>query len=569
MGISRTQEMIIWIVWALLVPAGIYFTYQFFPPVNADVLSMSAFILFAIIISVMPIIINGLPILLIQWVSLAAFLKFGLFFEVVLLQVAIVSHMIRLRIGKNDFYRVPWNSIMFFLMSVFSGVVYYAIGGTIGFSSVEALFIPALVYQVSSILLNQVLLIGFHVFLNRKIKLFGEDLKWDFSAMLIMFPMGLGLFFLEYHIGPIALFLIGLPFLSGAMILRLYNSSEQINQYLQKSVEIGHQLTESLQVNEVLQLFLDKILQTLPVEYAYILDVKGDELVLLRRVENNENKSINLPPLKKNEGISGLVWGTGKSALFHNRSDWTEVAKGYMPDNVESVLSVPIVRNQKVRGVLLLASSKKKAYRKYQLMIVDILCSYLGVAIANARHYEATKRSSERCALTKLYNYRYFENLLATEFSALHNGERTNLSLVMLDIDHFKSVNDNYGHQSGNEILFELARRLETLIGDEGTVARYGGEEFIILLPDTTKEDAFLIAEIVRRTIADRPFILHSNLEVERKTVNLKVTASIGVASAPLDADDSMSLIRHADRALYTGAKQAGRNRVAEYVKSS
>ncbi|WP_240190027.1 sensor domain-containing diguanylate cyclase [Bacillus sp. P14.5] len=353
------------------------------------------------------------------------------------------------------------------------------------------------------------------------------------------------------------------------MILRLYNSSEQINQYLQKSVEIGHQLTESLQVNEVLQLFLDKILQTLPVEYAYILDVKGDELVLLRRVENNENKPVNLPPLKKNEGISGLVWATGKSALYHNKADWTEVAKGYMPENVESVLSVPIVRNQKVRGVLLLASSKKKAYRKYQLMIVDILCSYLGVAIANARHYQATKRNSERCALTKLYNYRYFESLLSSECSALRDGERSSLSLIMLDIDHFKSVNDNYGHQSGNEILFELARRLETLIGDEGTVARYGGEEFIILLPDTTKEDAFLIAEIVRRTIADKPFILHSNLEAERKAIQLTVTASIGVATAPVDADDSMSLIRHADRALYTGAKQAGRNRVAEYVKSS
>ncbi|WP_456273862.1 diguanylate cyclase [Bacillus sp. AK031] len=569
MGISRAHETIVWIVWALLVPAGLYFTYQYFPPVNANMLSMLAFIIFTIIISVMPIVINGLPILLIQWVSLAAFLKFGLFFEVVLMQIAITSYMIRLRIGKNDFYRVPWNSIMFFMMSVFSGVVYLAIGGEIGYSPVGSLFIPALIYQVSSILLNQILLIGFYAFLNRKIKIFGEDLKWDFSAMMIMFPLGLGLYYLQYQIGPIALFLIGLPFISGAMILRLYNSSEQINQYLQKAVEIGHQLTESLQVNEVLHLFLEKILQTLPVEYAYILDVKGDELVLLRRVENNESKSIDLPPLKRNEGISGLVWATGKSALFHNKSDWAEVVRGYMPEDVESVLSVPIVRNQKVRGVLLLASSKKKAYKKYQLMIVDILCSYLGVAIANARHYEATKRNSERCALTKLYNYRYFEDLLSREFEAMEKGDRNFLSLIMLDIDHFKSVNDNYGHQSGNEILYELARRLETLIGDEGTVARYGGEEFVILLPDTTKEDAFLIAEIVRRTIADRPFILHSNLETERKALPIKVTASIGVATAPLDADESMSLIRHADRALYTGAKQAGRNRVAEYVKSS
>lgn len=153
------------------------------------------------------------------------------------------------------------------------------------------------------------------------------------------------------------------------------------------------------------------------------------------------------------------------------------------------------------------------------------------------------------------------------EYNNLEAGNRKNLSLIMLDLDHFKVINDNYGHQSGNEILIQLAERLRALISTKGTVARYGGEEFVILLPDTEREEALHIAEYVRGTIANQPFTLHDSLDESNKQMMVRITASIGVSTAPQDADDTMALIRHADRALYTGAKQAGRNRVAQYVK--
>jgi len=228
---------------------------------------------------------------------------------------------------------------------------------------------------------------------------------------------------------------------------------------------------------------------------------------------------------------------------------------------------VPIVRNNEVVAVLLLASKQKRAYEKAQLMIVDLLSSYFAVAVENARHYEQTKEDSERCALTKLYNYRYMEKLLIEEYDLLKSGNRKQLSVILLDIDHFKSVNDVYGHQSGNEILCQLADRLVSLIDQTGTVARFGGEEFVIILPDIEKSSALSIAEFVRQTIANRPFILSQHIEDNNKEIAVQITASIGVATAPQDADDAMSLIRHADRALYVGAKRNGRNKVAEYVK--
>jgi diguanylate cyclase (GGDEF)-like protein len=216
--------------------------------------------------------------------------------------------------------------------------------------------------------------------------------------------------------------------------------------------------------------------------------------------------------------------------------------------------------------VLLLASKRKRAFEKFQLMIIDILCSHFAVAVENAKHYELTKMQSERCSLTKLYNYRYFENMLTEEFEKLTRFERRELSLIILDIDHFKQVNDTYGHQSGNEILFELANRLRKLVGPSwGTVARYGGEEFVVLLPDTAKEEAYQMAEQIRQMIANWPFTIKQSLDLEKTQQKVMITASVGVATAPEDAEDALALIRHADRALYVGAKRAGRNRVAEY----
>lgn len=128
-------------------------------------------------------------------------------------------------------------------------------------------------------------------------------------------------------------------------------------------------------------------------------------------------------------------------------------------------------------------------------------------------------------------------------------------------------MNDTYGHQAGNEILISLAERLCKFVGERGTVARYGGEEFVILLPSMDKHACFAAAEGIRQSIANRPFIVEQSIGHPGKRQPVSITASIGYATAPEDAEGPLDLIRHADRAMYIGAKQAGRNRVAQYVK--
>lgn len=569
--ISPVIKKIIWFAWLLVVPVGIWITYQVYPPEQVSIWEVIPFIILMSVVAAMPLVVNNTPIFLIQWVSLAVFLKYGIFIEMMLMQVSVLTLLIRLRIPKSDVHKFPLNSLMFFIVSLFSGLLFYALGGTHGeqlSSDSYYLFLGA-AYGISNFGINTIILVSIQALLFKlKGPYFGKDFIWETVTTLITFPIGFVLYELSKDMGSIALLFVGIPFASLSIILSLYYSSDKVNQFLQSAAEIGHQLAERLKSDDVLDLFVQKLIEMLPVDYAYILDVEDDrELKLIHKVEFGEVLDPVAEPLVKGRGISGLVWEEKKPVLFHSKKQWKHINTEYIPADAESILGVPIVRNNQVIGVLVLAANKKRAFEKSQLMIIDILCSHFAVAVENARHHEKTKENSERCALTGQYNYRYFENMLTLEYEKLQSGHRERLSLILLDIDHFKSVNDTYGHQSGNEILIELGERLSNRIGEIGTVARYGGEEFVILLPDMMKGDAMQLAEQIRLLIADVPFTLIQSMDEEGKQLEIKITASIGVATAPQDAEDSLVLIRHADRALYVGAKRSGRNRVAEYVK--
>ncbi|WNS74474.1 sensor domain-containing diguanylate cyclase [Bacillus sp. DTU_2020_1000418_1_SI_GHA_SEK_038] len=570
--ISAIKKKMIWGLWLFIFPPSLWLIYQLYPPhIAGHEIDIIVFLILAFFVAATPMIINGSPIFLIQWVAWAVFLTFGLFVELIILQLTIIVLFIRVKLPKEQFFRIPLNSLMFMFVSFLSGATYYMLGGSPGarLADIDHSFWLIPIYPILYYVFNHFFIWIINLVLyNGKRETFGIDFIWETITTIITFPMGFVLFILYKELGLVALIFVGIPFASLSVILNLYYSSRKINKLLQSATEIGHQLAERLNVDEVLDLFIQKLTEMLPVDYAYILDIiDNEELQIIRQVEKGVIKCSKMEPLRKSEGISGLVWQQKKAALFSSQKEWKNIVKGYMPDKVESVLSMPIVRNSEAVGVLFLASSGKRAYEKSQLMIVDILCSHFAIALENARNYEKTKAQSERCALTKLYNYRYFENFLSTEFEKILQNVREEISLIILDIDHFKAVNDMYGHQSGNEILCQLADVLMDLIGDKGMVARYGGEEFVILLPDVKKSNAVKIAETVRQAIANHPFLLTQHIDKRDQPQQVHITGSIGVASAPQDADEPLALIRHADRALYVGAKRAGRNRVAEYVK--
>ncbi|MYL53343.1 diguanylate cyclase [Pontibacillus yanchengensis] len=572
--LTKQKKVALWVIWVLLWPSIFVLIYQLQPPTfQGHEIDLLSFALLMGIVALFPIIVNGTPIFFIHGIGLTVFIYFGLFVEIMLTQMAYIILFAKLRLPKNDLYKIPLNFLMFMFVSIGAAGVYYLFGGRHGALEISSPMdiIPILAYSLAIILINQLLLNLIRTFIvGLPSKFFNRSLLWEGVSNLIILPVALVLYILYVEIGLGAIYYVGVPFVSLSIILMLFYRSRRINDYLQRTSDIGHELTEKLEVSEVLDRFVENISTLLDVNYAYIYDVdeSKDWLTLIRFYDATEERDFPTDDLHKFEGISGKVWGNAQGIYYHSRKQWEEGNTKFMPEEVESVISIPILRHNQVVGVLTLTSKKKRAYEKYQYMIVDILTNYLAVAIENARNYEETKRQSEICPLTNLYNYRYFEKHLQAYFSQLQkNGVPERIALILLDLDHFKEINDQYGHESGNEALCELADRLRNIISDKGTVARYGGEEFVILLPNVNQEHALHIAEHVRRKIANTPFTLHEHILEEKNPVQVYITASIGIATYPDDCEDPMELVRHADRAMYMGAKRQGRNKVASYEK--
>jgi hypothetical protein len=339
--VKPSIQKAIWILWALVVPLGLWLISLYFPPHIAGLeLDLLGFVALALIGAAMPMVINNTPISIIQCWLLAVFLAFGIFIEILVAQIAIIVLLLRLRIGKKGSFRFPLNSIMFFLISLISGLLYYVLGGTTGvnlISNASNLWF-AIVYSIVHFIVNQIILsVNFRLVYQKKRTLFGQDFIWDLTTAIISLPIGYSLYILYTAVGEIAFLFVGVPFVSLSIILYLYYSSQKINEYLHHAADIGHQLAERLQVDEVLDLFIQKVSEMLPVDYAYILEViEGEELQLLRRVEKGEILPPDIAPLKKNEGISGYVWANRKAALFHSAKKWQKYAKGYMPPEAQS-----------------------------------------------------------------------------------------------------------------------------------------------------------------------------------------------------------------------------------------
>ncbi|MDG5470970.1 sensor domain-containing diguanylate cyclase [Jeotgalibacillus sp. ET6] len=564
-GVTGKIKWALWLIWICVFPAGLYYSYQIDPPSFDSLWIPLSLIALAIIFSFLPFTVDSTTIFIIHWINLAAFLTYGLFFELILMQIVLIPLLLKSGMTWNTSYRYALNSTMMLMISIIAGLTYYYYNFSVTEDSLWRITVGAGLYIVIHIVFNHFYLYFFSLIVKNGFPFFSRDTLFDYLATLLSMPYGLAFYFLLNEVGLAAVFYLGLPFLAVAIVLRLYNNSEQVNEDLGKAGKIGHQLAAQLEVNEVLDLFVKKLTELMPVDYAYILDVeeKEQKLKLLRRYENEKIEFNNLAPVLKGEGISGNVWVSEESVLYNKKIEWNEKVEGYMPRDTESILSVPIKRNNKTVAVLLVASKRKNAYRPHLVPIVDLLCSYFAVAIQNARNHQKTITRSERCALTGLYNYRYFDERLGLEFSQLDNGGLEELSLLLVDIDHFKKINDTYGHQSGNELLRALASTLYTLVGDKGVVARYGGEEFVVLLCDVSKEEALIIAENIRKTVEETVFQTSHELSDNREAIDVKMTVSIGVSTAPEDTDDAQNLMRNADRALYIGAKRAGRNRVA------
>jgi diguanylate cyclase (GGDEF)-like protein len=225
---------------------------------------------------------------------------------------------------------------------------------------------------------------------------------------------------------------------------------------------------------------------------------------------------------------------------------------------VEQAILAPLSRADKRLGVLVV-SKPAAPMTLAERTLMFALCDFAAVAIENARALQRVRELSVTDDVTSLYNARFLEQALEQEFSRSKRAGSP-ISVIFLDLDYFKQINDRYGHLVGSEVLRETANILRQSLRATDIATRYGGDEFVLILPDTSQSDALRVAERCREAMRAHTF-------GSRHGVECKITASFGVATIPDDTNEKMDLIRLADQAMYY-VKEHNRDNVATASQS-
>jgi len=219
---------------------------------------------------------------------------------------------------------------------------------------------------------------------------------------------------------------------------------------------------------------------------------------------------------------------------------------------------VPLVTKQVTVGVLLVDNCiSNRTIDETELVPVTSFANQVAMTIENAKLYQKIEYLALIDGLTNVYNHRYFVENLVAEIDRMSRYEKDGfLSLIMIDVDHFKHYNDTNGHMAGDAVLMEVGQILKRLTRKVDLAARYGGEEFVIMMPATQREGAGKLAERIRIEIEKYPF------EFKASQPTGKLTISLGVSTYPEDGKTGEAIIEAADRGLYM-SKTSGRNKVS------
>ena len=221
-----------------------------------------------------------------------------------------------------------------------------------------------------------------------------------------------------------------------------------------------------------------------------------------------------------------------------------------------SFLGVPLVAQDKTIGVITVSFRQPGAISAYQQHMMSIIANQVAVNIANAKLHHIMRKMATTDGLTGLINHRHFQEKADERFARSTRFPEP-ISVLLMDIDHFKKVNDTYGHPIGDAVLKQLSGILRDTVRDIDMPARYGGEEFIVLLENTDGAGAVTMGERLRKAVEKSSFKFGD--------VTVPVTISVGAASFPADGKDKKEIIERSDQALYH-AKRTGRNRVSTYT---
>jgi diguanylate cyclase (GGDEF)-like protein len=323
--------------------------------------------------------------------------------------------------------------------------------------------------------------------------------------------------------------------------------------------EVGKALFSTLDLQKILQTVMEKISDLLqPDTWSLLMvDEKTQELYFEIAIGQGAEKLKDVR-LKLGEGIGGWVAEHGEPVLvedvrcdnrFRPRND------EFTQPSTHSVLCVPIKGREQVLGVIELANCfGKQSFSQEHIPTLKSLADYAAIALENARYVQRMHELTIMDDCTALFNARHLNFVLDAEiYRSTRYGHE--FSVIFFDLDHFKQVNDLYGHLVGSKLLWRIGDILKSNLRLIDYAFRYGGDEFVVILPQTSKENALTIVRRLKDLLTSKVFFRAENL-------NIKVTASFGIAAFPADGRTHREILRMADEAMYL-VKKTTRDNVA------
>lgn len=325
--------------------------------------------------------------------------------------------------------------------------------------------------------------------------------------------------------------------------------------------EMNNVLASSDSLKETLAMIPNFLKRLLPFS-AGLLYVMNDSKNALECMEKWNTVRANVDTFNPEE-----CWGYRQGKIYCHFGNESISCKHYEKFETEDeqlyCMCVPMLAKNDLLGILYIElqnESKISIEQVHQIiednfLLIQNVAAEIAMALSNIKLHEAFKVRSTRDSLTNLYNRSYLHEILERD---LYQAKRNKFSLafVMIDLDLFKNINDKYGHDSGDEVLIQVANLFKNNMRKSDLASRYGGEEFLIILYNTSIKDALSRLEILRQSI--------SNLKFNFENDEVSITASFGVAMYPDDGEDPEKIIKAADIALYQ-SKAAGRNRITVY----
>jgi len=321
--------------------------------------------------------------------------------------------------------------------------------------------------------------------------------------------------------------------------------------------DIAQAANSVLEPRRVMEIVMSRAQDLIPTQAwtLFLIDEK-EHVVKLELASGEDLRPVKNYRLKIGQGIAGWVVQYKKPVLINDvREDRRFDARFDMLTGfrTRSILGAPLISRGRIIGAVEMMNRRRGRFGDDDLEMLTTLVEPGAIALENAILYQRSTELTVTDDLTKLFNSRYLTVHLRRE---IKRSKRYGVpvSLIFLDLDGFKQINDSYGHLAGSRALYEVGQVIQDTVREIDVVSRYGGDEFTVILPQTSASGAMIIAERIRKSIADTVFLTEMSRQV-------KLTASFGVATFPDCGETREDLIQRADQAMYR-VKGSGKNGV-------